>query len=114
MVSNVPDINIYYFGVISLLLLLLMTVATCAREIHIEGISVQGTVLGEGTQPPHHADLRGVVAGDNGSAYFNGYSSLSIPTYANAKFDTGVTLDFVVEEGNSRLRQVRLCVYVRA
>ncbi|XP_025090394.1 uncharacterized protein LOC112561838 isoform X1 [Pomacea canaliculata] len=80
--------------------------ATCAREIHIEGISVQGTVLGEGTQPPHHADLRGVVAGDNGSAYFNGYSSLSIPTYANAKFDTGVTLDFVVEEGNSRLRQV--------
>nr|KAG5704639.1 hypothetical protein BaRGS_025281 [Batillaria attramentaria] len=77
-------------------------VADCEREIHIKGVSAEGSIQGKFVV----VDVRGVVDLGNGTAYFDGYSSLAVPMYRNAAFQSGISMGLVVEEGTSTLRQV--------
>ncbi|XP_076452436.1 uncharacterized protein LOC143288056 [Babylonia areolata] len=85
---------------------------TCPAEIQINGLSAQSSSssssTGENDPGSIHIDPRGVVDLGNGSVMYDGYSSLSLPSYSNARFHNGLSVHFVVEEGPSRLRQVLL------
>ncbi|KAK7087381.1 hypothetical protein V1264_021441 [Littorina saxatilis] len=77
--------------------------SNCPKEIQIDGVSARTPGIG-GSEV--YVEARGVIDVGNGSAYYDGYSYLAIPLYNNARFDAGITVDFVLEEGTSTLRQV--------
>ena len=76
----------------------------CQREIHIEGLTASGPA--GGGRGNVYIEARGVVDLGNGSTFYDGYSYLAVPMYTNARFQSGISVDFVLEEGTSTLRQV--------
>ncbi|KAL8580306.1 hypothetical protein ACOMHN_030930 [Nucella lapillus] len=85
-------------------------VSDCRPEIHIDGLTatrMDRTGPGGGDSQRLNINPRGVKDMKNGSAYFDGYSSLEVPLYENADFDNGISVEFVVlEEGSLKLSQV--------